>query len=353
MSVIESAAYRLEGHVLSGGWTVLARTSRASDHSGGECSVSYTVRHDNGTTGFLKAFDYASALADDDPARALERLTRIFNAERDLLAECGNRKLRRVVRIVRHGKVQAGPGLLDTVNYLIFEHADGGDARDIVATNDPAEQLPMLRLAHHAAVALSQLHSIGAAHQDVKPSNLLVWSSDAGHEGKLGDLGRAHMLGRPSPIDELLIPGDWTYAPPEQLYQCRERLADPLRRYAADLYMLGGLFCYLLTGVAYSGIFYSFVDETQHWRQAAGALDEVLPGLVDAHGNALGRIEDTIPQCVSGEVRGLLDDLCHPNSELRGDKVARRYGRNPYRLDRFISRLDAAHRRLAIASRSA
>lgn len=314
--------------------------------SGGACSVGYRVENEDGRRGFLKAFDYAEALAADDPAREIAALTNRYNAERDLLQQCGTRKLDRVVRALDAGTTRVVGVQPDAVSYLIFELADG-DARDAVSIVDDADHAPMLGLAHHAAVGVSQLHSLGGAHQDLKPSNLLVWQQSGMPEGKLGDLGCAYLRGRPAPQDQERIAGDPAYAAPEQLYG---DTADPPAegRTAADMFMFGGLVCYLLTGVPYNGVLKLYLDRTADWQEWSGTFDEVLPALVDAHGLAVRRVQDVLHSSVAADVAQVLWQLCHPDPMVRGDPKARAFGHDPFALTRFVSRLNLLHRRATL-----
>ena len=346
----DSAAYRLTGMVLPGGWTVLERIEIPLGKTGCACSVAYFVEGPDGQQGFLKAIDYAAALAADDPPLEFASLTNRYNAERDLLKHCGDRKLDRVVRALDFGTTRV-PGVQpDAVSYLIFERADG-DARDAVSTADAADHAPMLRMAHHAAVGISQLHSINCAHQDLKPSNLLVWNVAAPREAKLGDLGSAYLLGRPAPQDDDRVPGDPGYAAPEQLYDGESKLPPAHRRIAADMFMFGGLICFLLTAVPYNGLLQMNLDRTFGWNQWQGTFAEVLPALVDAHGMAIRRLEETLHECVAAEIAEVIWQLCHPDPMVRGDPKARRFGLNPFDLTRYVSRLNLLHRRASFESR--
>lgn len=347
MSTPTTAAHHLEGLELDDGWQVLGALPARPDRSGGAFSVSYLARHRSGMLGFVKAFDYAAALEDEDPARALGDITATFNAERDLLDQCGGRNLRRVVRALGFGTVRVTGYAPNAVSYLILELADG-DARDVVGDTDTTEQIPMLRLAHHVAVGMNQLHSIGAAHQDLKPANVLVWRAPDLLEGKVGDLGCAFVEGRPAPHDDLPVAGDCSYAAPDALYRAVDLVDEQRRRVAADMFMFGNLLCYLLTEVRYSAILFGFLDRSQHWSRFDGTFHDVLPGLVDAHGLALDKLRDALLPELCEDVLRMLDELCHPDPRRRGDPVAHRRGHHPYRLDRYVSRLDLLYRRASI-----
>ena len=92
------------------------------------------------------------------------------------------------------------------------------------------------------------------------------------YEGKLADLGCAHVPGRPSPHDSNPIAGALFYAAPEQLYECEKSRADRRNLQAADLFMLGNLIVFLMTGVTYNELFYRELDDSQHWKNWAARM---------------------------------------------------------------------------------
>lgn len=341
----DTAAHHLEGLDLDGGWHVEERVELPDGHTGGAFSVGYHVRHKSGKEGFLKALDYAAAFRAADPSMELERLTATYNAERTLLDKCGSRHFDRIVKGLGAGSVQVD-GFPFPVNYLILERADGRDARTFVGTADPGDPAPIIQLGHQVAVGLGQLHSINAHHQDIKPSNILCWQSSAGPSGKLGDLGSAHVVGRPAPHDDQIIAGDPSYASPEQLYECKKRLSEDRWRQASDAFMFGNSLYFLLTGgVTYNGLFYLSLDPSQRWRTWDGTFDEVLPGLIDAHGRVITKLREALHRDVADPISSIVDELCYPDPYRRGDPVARSRGQNPYALQRYVTRLDLAFRR--------
>jgi serine/threonine protein kinase len=244
------------------------------------------------------------------------------------------------------------------VPYIIFEAADQ-DVRKTLSECDVSEQLARLSLAHHAAVALNQLHTNSVTHRDIKPSNMVVWidrkaqpsSADHLYEGKLADLGCAHMPNRPSPHDGNPIAGAIFYAAPEQLYECPKMLINRRRREAADMFMLGNLIVFLMVGVTYNELIYNEIDDSLHWRNWGGSYDEALPGLVNAHVSALEFLETILLESVTDLV-GVIGQLCHPDPERRGDDIARRQKQSPYQLQRFVTRLDFIQRRAPLFRRA-
>ncbi|GAH13089.1 unnamed protein product, partial [marine sediment metagenome] len=74
-------------------------------------------------------------------------------------------------------------------------------------------------------------------HQDIKPSNVLVFENDV---SKITDLGSASQAGTASQSDEKVVAGDVKYIAPEQWYSWG-RPNEFSARYLADLYRLGSL----------------------------------------------------------------------------------------------------------------
>jgi serine/threonine protein kinase len=196
---VQNPAQSLLGLELDGDWTVVEKMARLPQATGGHFSVSYVVESSDGTKAFLKALDYSAAIQQPDVPRALQNMTTAFNHERDLLYKCA--AMSRVVTALADGEVRDAAWAIP-VNYLIFEWAD----RDSRAVVDASHQLDVawsLRTLHHAAVGLQQLHATGIAHQDVKPSNVLIFH-EAG--SKLADLGRSSYRSSGGPFDKEDLP---------------------------------------------------------------------------------------------------------------------------------------------------
>jgi serine/threonine protein kinase len=208
-------ARQLVGHVLPGGWRVLERIDRKPTDTGSCFSTGYIVEDDEGRRGFLKAMDYLRAFIAADTAGEMKKIAETFVFERDLSEKCRNMSMRRVVHAIDSGEVTVIPGQPHTkVSYLIFELADG-DIRSHLNAQDDFDLVFVLRALHHVAVGLQQLHLADMAHQDLKPSNVLVYESQRG--AKVGDLGRAWSKELPAPHDNAQFAGDPGYTPPEVL----------------------------------------------------------------------------------------------------------------------------------------
>lgn len=242
-------AARLKGLTLSSGWVVTEEIEKLPGATGGQFSCGYKVQKD-GKMAFLKALDYSKAeeiaqATGIDTLTALQGLINAYQFERNLLQDCKKKRMDRVVVALEDGSVKVDTGTFGEVNYLIFEPADG-DVRKHLTLFQDLNVLWILRCLHHIATGLYQLHSGKVAHQDLKPSNVLVFDANL---SKIADLGCASVQGTISPRDECVFAGDKTYAPPELLY----RSVDPdwgRRRQAADVYHMGSMVTFFFCGVS-------------------------------------------------------------------------------------------------------
>jgi len=350
VSMPVNAAEDLVGVRFPDGWTVTSRVPDRPGATGGNFSIAYMARHDDGREGFCKVLNYQMALASGDAAGVLKGMVDAYIFERDLLRQCGDERLSRVVLSVGDGQF-ARPGyVLPTVSYMIFEIAEG-DIRKAMDQNPDVELASKLRWLHHSATGLLQLHQRGVAHQDVKPSNVLVFGSDeqGGVSGKIGDLGRATDPRRPMWHDGLAIAADSTYAPPEQLYGATPTEFGP-RRLACDVYQLGSVACFLLAGAPMNGLLKLELYPTHNWDNWAGSYAEVLPYVRDAFGRAAARVEAALG---GGELAtragALVRDLCDPDPAQRGHHVTRTRPGSPYDLQRVVTEFDLLSKRARLA----
>jgi serine/threonine protein kinase len=115
-----------------------------------------------------------------------------------------------------------------------------------------------LRALHHITTGLKQLHGSDVVHQDLKPSNVVVFDSGSDNQtSKLADLGRASRSNAHCPFDELPWAGDVNYAPPEVFYSFYE-VDWHKRRIASDMYLLGSLVSFLLFQTTASAAHFTF-----------------------------------------------------------------------------------------------
>jgi serine/threonine protein kinase len=330
-------AARLEGLALTSGWQVVERIKDRPEKTGGCFSCSYLVQKD-GKRAFLKALDYSQAEVISretgiDIPTALQLLIQAYNFERNLLQQCAQGHMDRVVVALEDGSVRVDDGVFGTVNYLIFEPADG-DVRKHLAIADKVELAWILRCLHHIATGLYQLHSAAVAHQDLKPSNVLVFDHTV---SKVADLGSASVKGARCPRDGFEFAGDGTYAPPELLYGYRDAEWSR-RRQACDVYHLGSMAVFFFCGIGITAMILDHMAEEHRPRLWGGTYAQVLPEIRDAFGIALQELEKSIsgPR-LRAALREAVGQLCDPDPLLRGHPLNRVGNANQYSLERYVS----------------
>lgn len=334
-------AQMLVGVELPNGWRATKRVEKKAYATGGNFSEGYIVESPNHGIAFLKALDYSLALSSNDPAKALHAMTAAFEYERAVCFRCRDRKLDRVVRTIEDGSVMVLPGRIDSVvQYLIFELADK-DVRNHLDELTSFDTAWALRTLHQIATGLTQLHSNGIAHQDLKPSNVLLFDRS---ESKLADLGRSACRDESAPHDGSFCAGDRTYAPPELLY----RHIDPdwnVRRQGCDVFLLGSMIVFFFARAGITGLLMSRLPTQMHWRNWNGSFRDVVPYLRDAFDNLMVEFERAIPEEIRDDIVQIVRQLCDPDPMLRGDPARRAQGQNQYALERYVSHLDRLSRK--------
>ena len=343
-----NAALHLEGATLPGGWLVGARDTSAR---AGGFSISYPVTGPDGRRGFLKVLDLVSVFGD---LTDLSNTLNDFLIERDLVLLCGATAMSRVVVAIDHGQVTLDAYMppLSTVHYIVFEHAEGGDLSDALSATRVDDLALRLDLIHDLAVGLRQLHAKNIAHQDVKPDNSLIFHRDRGLRsiGKVSDLGRAYQSGVSTSHDEDLIPGDRSFAPPEQLYGFQHPDV-ATRRFGADLYQLGSLICFTIGAVTFNAMLAERLAPEHHWSVFGDGFMNALPYIDEAFTDAIRDLRDTLPREVSPEVVSLIEYLCEPRPERRGHPRARGKHGSPFSLERVVAEINLAAVRARLRSR--
>lgn len=259
-----------------------------------------------------------------------------------------SRQLSRVVRVLDAGTIP--PEKDDpsgVVQYLIFELADGDVRSHVDRVIKDFDMAWALRTAHQIAAALRQLHSIGIAHQDIKPSNVLVFSDK---HSKLADLGRSSDKSSASPFDRLDCAGDRTYAPPELLYG-HAPMDWAARRLACDLYLFGSIVTYFFAGVSMTHMLMQRLGTSHRPGEWGGTYEEVIPFVNHAFQKIIREFRDgresrdgIVVDCAK-DVFDAVQHLCDPDPERR------RHPKNPvsgvgrYSLERYISLFDRLAKR--------
>jgi serine/threonine-protein kinase len=133
----------------------------------------------------------------------------------------------------------------DGTLYYVMEYLPGASLEDLVVRDGPLAPARVVRLLLQLCDALGEAHSLGILHLDIKPSNALVCETAAGEVVKLLDFGLAREVG-PGGFGLNSSAAEGAGSPQ---YMAPEQAAGqgPLDR-RADLYGLGGVAYFLLTG---------------------------------------------------------------------------------------------------------
>jgi serine/threonine protein kinase len=331
-------ASRLLGKTV-GNWQVLEKRAKTEEDHSGAFSSCYLVKNiTTGNIGFLKAFNYLYAFCATgggrQPADILKELTLDYTYERDLLLFCKAQRMDRIVTAIDHGEYKAD-GESVTVPYLVFEAADGS-LKNIKALKNPGLGWK-LRSFHNCLVGLEQLHNRKIAHQDIKPSNILVFGETV---SKLSDLGNATQFENESRRwHNPGFCGDIRFAPIELFYGHFSTNWET-RRFGADFFMMGGIITYLVTDFNFLELMMANLPSPYHYTVSGITFEQALPHLIDAFNKALKQIEAAIPEKIRRDLIEVIAQLCYPIPEERG-MLKNIYTSLPqYSLHRYISIID-------------
>jgi eukaryotic-like serine/threonine-protein kinase len=346
-----NAAHSLLGITLKTGWLVKEKIQKNDNQTGSTFSVGYIVEKD-GETCFLKAFDFGGFLANAVPKQGkdeievvdvVNEMTTAFIYERDLSKHCKDKHVTKVTFVKEAGQEFVQGVSIPVVPYLIFDLADG-DVRKRLAFSANLDYAWRLKSLHDIAVGLKQLHQIEVSHQDLKPSNILVFNTDS----KLGDLGRSMCRDIDGPYNKRAFSGDWNYAPPEMMYRYYEKDWNK-RVFATDCYLLGSLIVFYFSGISMSALLRKHIPDNFSWENWRGGFEELKPYLEDGFSKALSEFEENVryPE-FKEDLKALIEHLCHPYPERRGHPKNIAANGSNYSLERFITRLDVLKTRAEI-----
>lgn len=338
----------LQGMVLSDSWTLGEMLVPSADQTGSVFSVGFRAIGSTGQRAFCKVLDLTSASQPPDVVQKLQHATKAFNYEWEMLRLCRLYSSRRIVHALEYGEASDERAPLGVVPYIVFEEAEG-DLRQFLDADSTRSLAPRLALLHDAALGIKELHSIGIAHQDLKPSNLLFFEPSENQSiGKLADLGRASQDGSPALHDASKVAGAFAYAPPELLYG--SVAADfETRRVTCDFYQLGALIAFVLTMKSVNGELYSRLPPELHWRVYGGDYKDIEGVVRNQLDEVFSEIDAGTHPAIRKEAMALIRDLCDPDPTTRGFKVVSGARTRSSAMSRVASRLDLLAKRAAVA----
>jgi serine/threonine protein kinase len=353
-----SGTVSLVGTPIDGGWTIIEEMPRpgasgAEDLTGGCFSVGCIVERTRGKKterAFLKVIDVnlAAATFPGDIMRGLKIATDSYTIEHTILDICKSARLDRIIRVLAIGQLPAVAGALPAP-YILFEKADG-DLRKLVGRSNSFDTAWKLKVLHDIAVGLQQLHQQKIAHQDLKPSNVLIFNDD-GQGAKIGDLGRSSFQGLTAPHDGYVVAGATAYAPPEQVFGITPARWED-RREGCDIYHLGTVAFFLFAGQV-PNEYYRTSLAPEVLPVAWGGLGKTnyalaLPFFTASLTQFIAKIGADFPEWGRDEMSQILFNACEPDYEKRGDPDARKRVGSPLGIETFVSRFDRLSRRALV-----
>jgi len=219
--------------------------------------------------------------------------------------------------------------------YLIMELIDGGTLRELLAEGGPLTVPAALSTLRSVLQGLTEVHSTGLIHRDIKPDNVLITSH---HRVKLGDFGLVRATNAQATSN--MIVGTVSYLAPEQV--TGEDITP-----ATDVYSAGIVLFELLTGTV------PFSGDTPIAHATARLYDDVpapstraegVPKLVDALMDGFvvnakeltGMPDDTLADWTAAHVRiihgdevadacGVADSVMRPILQMEAPLVQERF----------------------------
>lgn len=333
----------LAGHTF-GKWHVEELIVKPVGATGGFFSISYTARHIvTGQRAFVKAINLGKALQKANFVDEVANLLNSYKFELHLSNKCRDKDMNHVVKMLDHGYAEIDDSPIGRVPYIVFELA-GLDVRRYLAATSSFDTVWALRTAKHAAQGLFELHRIGVAHQDVKPSNVLVCTEVS----KLADLGKAAEYGNPQETDDAVFAGDLTYIPPELRYN----QLDPdwfRRRIPSDLYQLGSLITFLITQVTMNELMTKHMASQVLPQLWGDPYQKVLPYLETAFALSLEDFEAAImDRSIAADLTQIVKELCDPDPARRGRTRRSKNSSPVLLLEGYISRLEHLAQRVEL-----
>jgi serine/threonine protein kinase len=196
--------------------------------NGGMGAVWVTVAADGVTLAVLK-----HTRMDTGRDRAVEdRMRRRFSREASIHRNLHHPNVLRCLDVGISAKGQC---------YLVLEYVDGGDMGDLINRFGPLPEAVALTLIYQVVDGLSEAHRLRLVHRDIKPANIFLTGDGS---AKLSDFGIARKEGDASSQLTLsgTVLGSPYYMSPEQVN------ANDDIDIRSDLYAIGGILCYALTG---------------------------------------------------------------------------------------------------------
>jgi serine/threonine-protein kinase len=157
----------------------------------------------------------------------------------------------------------------DGAFYYVMEYLPGQNLEALVAKDGPLPAGRVIHFLRQVCRALREAHGVGLLHRDIKPSNIIACERGGTPDvAKLLDFGLVQSTGLDPEAGRLTVQGTVLGSPPFMAPEQAAGRSDLDAR--ADIYSLGGVGFYLLTGQT------PFVKETALEMLLAHAYEEVV-----------------------------------------------------------------------------
>ncbi|RME75520.1 MAG: serine/threonine protein kinase, partial [Planctomycetota bacterium] len=130
-------------------------------------------------------------------------------------------------------------GEIDNQLYCVMEYIEGSSAAEWIQEKGPMDEKRALEILIQIGEAVAYAHDKGIIHRDIKGENILI---DKSGKAYLADFGLAKRMEGPSFTQTGAIMGTPAFMAPEQAFSSKDAT------FASDVYSLGGVLFYLLTG---------------------------------------------------------------------------------------------------------
>jgi eukaryotic-like serine/threonine-protein kinase len=168
------------------------------------------------------------------PEKAGRQMVARFEREVQLTSQLSHPN---TVAIFDYGRSPEG------VFYYVMEYLDGVDLEELVRAHGPQPAARVIHILQQICGSLAEAHDRRLVHRDVKPANVILCErGDVPDVIKVLDFGLVKDIEQSTELSTEMVAGTPSYLAPEVITEAED--IGP----ASDLYSLGGLAYFLLTG---------------------------------------------------------------------------------------------------------
>ena len=282
----------------------------------------------------------------------ISRESGAFHFESELANVCAGNHMGNVIRYLDSGSVELPDYVIKTVSYIVYEQSEGkiGDFLKFSSKTDFVVDLGMLidklRSLHQVAKGIMQLHSHLIAHHNITPQSVEVFDKNTLTKVSGLQKSRTHQALLHSPTSAKLFDGDYTFAPPEAIFN--ERISEEMGAYyQIDTYMLGNLIVYYLSSMNMTTLINRKCPfPLMEWASKGAEYKQVLPDIMKAFNESLDELKASIKVNELREpIIEIIEGLCNPDPEKRGYPGGFKRVQANADLQRVLAKLDLLYRK--------